>query len=63
MKVYKGRLNTPFESEKEIISKIKSVCKECVSNLAEIRKSMKEFPGRLRVVKQCNGSSIKMHFG
>ena len=24
---------------------------------------MKGFPGRLRAVKECNESSIKMHFG
>ena len=41
MKVYEDRLNTPLESEKEMISKIKSVLKECASNLVEIQKSMK----------------------
>ena len=41
MKVYEDRLNTPPESEKEMISKIKSVLKECASNLVEIQKSMK----------------------
>ena len=48
-KVYEDRQNTPFESEEEI-SKIKSLWKECASNLVEIRKSMKEFPSRLRAV-------------
>ena len=37
-KVYEDRLNTPFESEEEMISKIKSVRKECTSNLLEIQK-------------------------
>ena len=60
---YEDRLNTPFESEEEMISKIKSVWKKCASNLVEIRKSMKEFPGRLRAVKECNKSPIKMQFG
>ena len=48
-KVYEDRQNTPLESEEEI-SKIKSLWKECASNLVEIRKSMKEFPSRLRAV-------------
>ena len=37
-KVYEDRLNTPFESEEDTISKIKPVWKECASNLAEIGK-------------------------
>lgn len=61
-KVYEGRLNKPFVSEDEMIRKIKSVWKECASNLQEIRKAMKQFPGRLQAVHQCNGSSIKMYF-
>ena len=62
-KVYEGRLNNPFKSEQEMISRIKAVWNECASNLSEIRKAMKEFPQRLKAVKECNGSSIKMHFG
>ena len=62
-KVYEGRINTPFESEEEMIAKIKSVWKTCASNLTEIRKAMKEFTGRLQAVQDCNGSSIKMYFG
>jgi len=61
-KVYRGRLKKPFETEEEIISKIKSVWKECARNLPEIRKSMKQFVGRVRTVGECNGSSIKMHY-
>ena len=61
-KVYEGRVNQPFESEEEMISKIKSVWKECATNLEEIRKAMKEFISRLRAVKDCSGSSIKIHF-
>ena len=60
-KVYEDRLNTPFESE-EMISKIKLVWEKCASNLVEIRKSLKELTSRLCAVKECNGSSIKMHF-
>ena len=59
----KARLTTPFESEKEMISKMKSVWKECASNMVEIRKSQKEFPCKLLGVKECNWSYIKMHFG
>ena len=61
-KVYQGRIDKPFESEEEMISKIKSVWRECASNIGEIRKAMKEFPSRLKAVEECNGSSIKMHF-
>lgn len=61
--VYKGRLNNPFKTEEEMIKKIRSVWKKCASNLSEIRKSMKEFPQRIQAVKDCNGSSIKKHFG
>ena len=58
-KVYEERVNQPFESEEEMISKIKSVWKECATNLEEIRKAMKEFISRLRAVKDCSGSSKK----
>ena len=61
-KVYQGRLKKPFESEEEMIVKIKSVWKECATNLEPIRKSMKQFVGRVRAVEECNGSSIKMHY-
>ena len=61
--MYENRLNTPFENEEELVSKIKSVWKECATNIEEIRKAMKEFPGRLQAVNECNGSSIKMLFG
>ena len=53
-KTYEYTLNTSFESEEEMISKIKLIWKECASSQAEIRKSMKEFPGRLRAVNECN---------
>ena len=61
-KVDQGRIKQPFESEEEMIFKIKSVWKECASNLVEKRKAMKEFPKRLRAVKECKRSSIKMFF-
>ena len=61
--VYKGRLNNPFKTEKEMVSRIKTVWKDCASDLQEIRKAMKEFPHRLQAVKEFNGSSIKMLFG
>ena len=60
-KTSEGRLNTSFESEEEMISKIKSIWKECASSQAEIRKSMKEFPGRLRAINECN-ELFKTHF-
>ena len=61
-KVYEGRLNKHFTSEYEMIQKIKSVWKECASNLSEIRKAMKQFRDRLKAVHDCNGSSIIMQF-
>lgn len=61
-KVYENRINKPFIDEEEIKTKIKSVWKECANNLYEIRKAMKEFPGRLKAIGDCNGSSIKMYF-
>ena len=61
--VYKGRLNNPFKTEKEMVSRIKTVWKDCASDLQEIRKAMREFPHRLEAVKEFNGSSIKMLFG
>ena len=62
-KVYAGRLNTPFETEEEIIKKIKAVWDTCAKNLKPIRKSMKQFLPRLRAVEENQGSSIKMLFG
>jgi len=44
-KVYERRINETFESEEEMILKIRSVWIECALNLGEIRKAMKEFPG------------------
>ena len=61
-KYLKTELKIPFESEEKMISKIKSVWKECASKLVEIRKSIKGFPDRLHTIKECNGSTIKMHF-
>jgi len=35
MKVYEGHINTSFENEEEMIRRIKSVWKECASNLRD----------------------------
>ena len=56
-------MNKPFKNEKELIERIKKVWSKRTSNVKEIRKAMKEFTGRLEVVKELNGSSIKLHFG
>jgi len=47
-------MNKPFKDEKEMIAKVKSVWKDCASNVVEIRKAMKEFTGRLQAVKEHN---------
>ena len=60
--VYKDTLNTTFENQEESIAKINLVWKECATNTHKIRKAMKEFPGRLRAVKQFKGSPINMQF-
>ena len=61
--MYKDKLNTLFENDEELILKIKSVWNKCAKSAKEIQKAMKEFLGRLRIVKECDGSSIKMQFG
>ena len=61
--VYKGRMNKPFKTEKELIQKIKRVWPECAKNKSEIRKAMKQFVPRLRAVNDNNGFSIKTLFG
>ena len=62
-KVYEDRLKVS-ENEKEMISKLKSVWKECApQTLLKFKKSMNELPSILCAVKECNGNSIKMHFG
>ena len=64
LKVYQGRpFNQPFQDEKELLSRIRRVWKDCANNLPEIRKSIKQFIPRLEAVAEKEGGSIKMLFG
>ena len=45
-KVYEGRHNYPFKSDRELIERVKSVWDEFASNEVEIRKAMKQFVPR-----------------
>ena len=62
-KVYEGRHNRPFTSERELIERIKSVWDEFATNKVEIRKVMKQFVPRLKAVEEKQGHSIKTLFG
>ena len=61
-KVYEGRHNRPFTSERELIERIKSVWDEFATNKVEIRKAMKQFVPRLKAVEEKQGHSIKTLF-
>ena len=62
-KVYQGRAGEPFSSEKELETKIKAVWKDCTTNFKPLRKAIKQFVPRLRVVKEKQGYCIKIIFG
>ena len=50
-KVYKNRLNKPFENERELKKRIESVSKYITFSLPEIQRAIKQFAGRLKAVK------------
>ena len=62
-KVYAGQKGKPFKDEKELQAKIKSVWRECATDLAPIQKAIKQFVPRLQAVKDKAGYSTKMIFG
>lgn len=62
-KVYKGRINKPFQNVDELKKRIRKVWKECASAKCEIRKAIRQFAPRLHAVKDLEGASIKMLFG
>ena len=61
-KVYEGRHNRQFTSERELIERIRSVWNEFATNKVEIRKAMKQFVPRLKAVEEKQGHSIKTLF-
>lgn len=62
-RVYAGRRGKPFASEEELQAKIRSVWKECATDIVPIRKAIKQFVPRLKAVEEKEGYSIKMLFG
>ena len=51
-KVYQGRAGEPFSSEEELKTKIKAVWKNCATDLKPLRKAIKQFVPRLRILLQ-----------
>ena len=62
-KVYENRLNKPFENKRELKKWIESVWKDITFSLPEIQRAIKQFAGRLKVVKEREGQCIKMIYG
>ena len=62
-KLNKNRLNKPFENERELMKRIKSLWKDITFNLLEILGAIKRFAGRLRTVKERESQCIKMIYG
>ena len=61
-KVYQGRAEEPFSSEEELKTKIKTVWKDCATDLKLLRKAIKKFVPRLRGVEEKQGYCIKIIF-
>ena len=55
-----SHLNKQFENERELKKRIERVWKDIAFNLPEIRRAVKQFPGRLKAVKEREGQCIKM---
>ena len=62
-KLNKNRLNKPFENERELMKRIKSLWKDIIFNLLEILGAIKRFARRLRTVKERESQCIKMIYG
>ena len=62
-KVYENRLNKLFENERELKKQIEHVYKNIAFSLPEIQRAIKQFAGRLKVVKEREGQCIKMIYG
>ena len=62
-KVYEKRLTKPFENQRELNKQIESVWEDIAFSLPEIRRAIKQFPGRLKAVKERKDQRIKMVYG
>ena len=62
VKVYEGRFNQPFDNEKQLKRRIRTVWNEMATDLVEIRKALKQFVPRLKQVAEKEGNCIKMTF-
>ena len=62
-KVYENRLNNPFENERELKKRIKSVWKDIAFSLPEIQIAIKQFAGSVKAIKERQGQCIKMIYG
>jgi len=51
-RVYEGLHGRPFASEDELKERIKSVWKDCATDLKTIRKAIKQFVPRLKSVEE-----------
>ena len=51
-KIYQGTAGEPFSSEEELKTKIKAVWKNCATDLKPLRKAIKQFVPRLRILLQ-----------
>ena len=62
-KVYAGRKGRPFQNERELQQKIRTVWRECANDIVPIRKAIKQFVPRLKAIGIKKGYSTKMLFG
>ena len=62
-KVYEKRLTKPFENQRELNKQIESVWEDIAFSLPEIRGAIKQFPGRLKAVKERKDQRIKIIYG
>ena len=61
-KLYPGRAGKPFSSEEELKTKVKTVWKDCATDLKPSRKAIKQFVPRLQAVEEKQRYCIKMIF-
>ena len=62
-KTYQDRAGEPFSSEEKLKTKVKSVWKDCATDLKPLQKEIKQLVSRLRAVEEKQGYCIKMIFG
>ena len=61
--VYDGRRGEPYQNDKELQSKIRSVWGEFAKDIVPLRKAIKQFVPRLKAIEAKEGFSTKMLFG